>query len=133
MRDYYNHISNDADVTGEDNMGHYSDVALAIKPEAWKALHTAGQHCIDQLGFELVADTEQGRLYRIGDTKWYWQHYWDIQELYKRLGSLDPQDFLLLVAFKSWPASDEADLGKWFTNPWDVFKDVSVELTWRAS
>ena len=111
-------------------MGIYSDVAIAIKNEAFEALSQVSQNMLRK-DFVLAEEHDEGMLYHSANIKWYVNCDPEIAQLYQDLHNLeDEESFLILDACHDYPESRDNDLGEWHDNPWLPYKSVSVSVNW---
>ncbi len=112
-------------------MGSYSDVALAIKKEAWESLPEKIQaftlDCFD----DTTDVSESGaRLFHVTDIKWRPTYDVELGEFEKALEKLDGDDYLLIVAHHDYPESEADDSGWWNDNPWNIYKFTTVGINY---
>ena len=111
-------------------MGIRSDVAIAIKNEAFEALSQASQNMLRK-DFVLAEEHDEGMLYHSANIKWYVNCDPEIAQLYEDLHNLeDEESFLILEACHDYPEHRDNDLGEWYENPWNVFREVRVSIDW---
>ena len=79
--------------------------------------------------------SEEGHVFFYGESlKWYYNLYDDLVELYAELIDVfDDDDYFIVQACLDYPGSDEGNLGGWYENPWDIYKNWSVSLEWTPS
>ena len=112
-------------------MGIRSDVALAIKNEAFLSLSPKSKQTIhDWFGKPSDRDHDEGAvLFQADSVKWYHECFQDLVELYSDLHQLpDCESYLLIKACDEYPADEEADTGEWHENPFGIYKSVSVSI-----
>ena len=120
-------------------MGVRSDVASAMKESVYENLSREAKKILEEWGFEEVSKYEPesekeqddaGRLFSTTDVKWY-SGYEDVTALYKHMREAhDAEDWRILQACHDYPDTDDGDDGEWYDNPFDLSKNVSVELQW---
>ena len=120
-------------------MGIRSDVAIAMKEYVYENLSPEVRKILEEWGFEEVSKYEPesekeqddaGRLFSTTDVKWY-SGYEDVTALYKHMREAhDAEDWRILQACHDYPDTDDGDDGEWYDNPFDLSKNVSVELQW---
>jgi hypothetical protein len=111
-------------------MGIRSDVGLAVKSNVLTQL-TPEQHQ-RFFGDAVAHKDEAGTLFVWSDVKWYVDDYEEIKELYDFLDTCDKEDYILVTACSDYPEDTSDDRGRWYGNPWDLAKVVSVSLTFDA-
>jgi len=113
-------------------MGVRSDVGFAIKTQAYEKLCNSEYKEAVQKVIEGVSETlenDEGFLFVFRYTKWYIDDYVELKEFYRALGNvLDYEDYRIVAACFDYPESDDADRGKWYDNPWNLHRNVTVEL-----
>ena len=113
-------------------MGIRSDVAIAIKNEAFEALSQVSQNMLRK-DFVLAEEHDEGMLYHSDSIKWYVNSDPEIAQLYEDLNNLeDEESFLILEACHDYPEHRDNDLGEWHENPWNVFREVRVSIDWAC-
>ena len=113
-------------------MGIRSEVALAIKNEAYINLTDKSKETIrDWLG-EYQDRGEEGMLFVESSIKWYYETNPELADLYKDLAEQDDEDYFLLVATPEYVEDCGGDVGGWYNNPWYVEKNVSVEIYYEG-
>ena len=122
-------------------MGVRSDVGIAMKEYVFQNLSEKAKKFLEEWGFEEQTaykseskkdEDDAGRLFMTSDVKWYWHDYEDIIAFMKHLNDdHDDADWLLLQACHDYPDSTDGDEGGWHDNPFDFYKQVSVELNWN--
>ena len=122
-------------------MGIRSDVAIAMKEYVYENLSPEVRKILEEWGFEEVSKYEPqteknqdlddaGRLFATTDVKWY-TDYEDVTALYKHMREAhDEEDWIIFQACHDYPDSTDGDEGGWYDNPFDLSKNVSVELQW---
>ena len=122
-------------------MGIRSDVAIAMKEYVYENLSPEVRKILEEWGFEEVSKYEPqteknqdlddaGRLFATTDVKWY-TDYEDITALYKHMREAhDEEDWIIFQACHDYPDTTDGDEGGWYDNPFDLSKNVSVELQW---
>jgi hypothetical protein len=112
-------------------MGIRSDVAVALKKNVWDNLTAESKSTLDDWFQEPASETQEGHvLFYDERIKWY-QSYDDLAQLYAELtGVFDDEDYLIVQACHDYPESDEGNLGGWYENPWEIYKNWSVSLEW---
>ena len=111
-------------------MGTRSDVALCMKNKVYQELSDAAKATIKDYFGDFENRTEEGLLFATHDVKWYHNCYGDLIQLYSELSDGEHEDFLIMVATPEYPDDNDADIGCWDDNPWDITKEVSVTLEW---
>ena len=121
-------------------MGVRSDVGIAMKEYVFQNLSEKAKKFLEEWGFEEQTvykpenkkdEDDAGRLLVTQDVKWYWHDYDDIIAFIKHLNDdHDEDDWLLIQACHDYPESNEGDEGGWYENPFNLHKQVSVELSW---
>jgi hypothetical protein len=104
-----------------------SDVAIAIKNEAFESLSQATQSFIREW-FNLEAVHDEGMLFHARNVKWY-NTYREVTNLYNELIDINADDFVLIEANHDYPHAG-GDTGVWYNNPWSVYKEVRVAIDW---
>lgn len=113
-------------------MGIRSEVALAIKNEAYINLTDESKETIkDWLG-EYQDRNEDGMLFVNDGIKWYYDMISELVALYKDLAEQDDEDYYILVATPEYVEDNGGDIGGWYNNPWYVEKNVSVEIYYEG-
>ena len=112
-------------------MGMYSDVALAIRKEAWESLPAN----IQEIVFDCFDDTVDvsecgGRLFHVTDIKWCPLSDQEIGKLLKALAKTEGCNYKLIVAHHDYPNSDNDDVGWWDENPWNICKFTTVRISY---
>lgn len=108
-------------------MGIRSDVGLACKKDLAKLVLER---------FPWVAESaeehthDEGTLFHFTDIKWYRDLDEDIIALYAFLKEHD-EDYLIVEACHDYPESDQGDAGSWTDNPWNVYRAVSVSISFE--
>ncbi len=104
-------------------MDSRSDVAIAIKAKHVEEFESKFSRILVEVAARYThAD---GALYYFNGVTWGEGS----DDLYEWLcGSVSVEDFLVLVVFFDCPGYTSADIGKWFDNPWNIYKKVSVEI-----
>ncbi len=122
-------------------MGIRSDVAIAMKEYVYENLSPEVRKILEEWGFEEVSKYEPqteknqdlddaGRLFATTDVKWY-TDYEDVTALYKHMREAhDEEDWIIFQACHDYPDTTDGDEGGWYDNPFDLSKNVSVELQW---
>jgi len=122
-------------------MGIRSDVAIAMKEYVYENLSPEVRKILEEWGFEEVSKYEPqteknqdlddaGRLFATTDVKWY-TDYEDVTALYKHMREAhDEEDWIIFQACHDYPNTTDGDEGGWYDNPFDLSKNVSVELSW---
>ena len=122
-------------------MGVRSDVAIAMKEYVYENLSPEVRKILEEWGFEEVSKYEPqteknqdlddaGRLFATTDVKWY-TDYEDVTALYKHMREAhDEEDWIIFQACHDYPDTTDGDEGGWYDNPFDLSKNVSVELQW---
>jgi len=110
-------------------MGVRSDVAIAVKKETFAALSARSQLFVREY-FEEAGEKDEGILFHTTDIKWYTQSSPEIIRLYEELYELDDENYLIVEACHDYPESTEGDIGSWYDNPWEVFRNVCVSIDW---
>ena len=122
-------------------MGVRSDVAIAMKECIFQNLSEKAREFLEEWGFEegskYEPQTEKnqdlddaGRLFATTDVKWY-TDYEDVTALYKHMREAhDEEDWIIFQACHDYPNTTDGDEGGWYDNPFDLSKNVSVELSW---
>ena len=113
-------------------MGIRSDVAIAIKNEAFEVLSVRSQMMVREHFEEAAEIHDEGMLFHCKDIKWYTGTDPDLIRLYSELNELNDEDFLILQACHDYPETTDGDLGGWIDNPWEVYRDVRVSIDWCA-
>ena len=121
-------------------MGVRSDVGIAMKEYVFQNLSEKAKKFLEEWGFEEQTaykseskkdEDDAGRLFMTSDVKWYHHSYEDIQAFMRHLNDdHDEDDWLLIQACHDYPESNEGDEGGWYENPFNLHKQVSVELSW---
>ena len=113
-------------------MGIRSDVAVALKKNVWDNLTAESKSTLDDWFQEPASETQEGHiLFYEERIKWY-QGYDDLAQLYAELiGVFDDEDYLIIKACHDYPESDEGNLGGWYDNPWEIYKNWEVSLEWE--
>ena len=121
-------------------MGIRSDVGIAMKEYVFQNLSEKAKKFLEEWGFEEQTaykpenekdEDQAGRLFMTTDVKWYHHSYEDIQAFMRHLNDdHDDDDWLLLQACHDYPDTNDGDEGRWYNNPFDFTKNVSVELAW---
>ena len=114
-------------------MGVRSDVAVALKKNVWESLTPESKKTLGEWFPEGPAsETQDGHvLFYDERIKWYHEIYEDLVQLYAELnGVFDDEDYLIIQACHDYPTSDEGNLGGWYENPWEMYKNWSVSLEW---
>ena len=121
-------------------MGVRSDVAIAMKEYVYENLSPKAKKFLEEWGFEERSSytpagkkdaDDAGRVLVTQDVKWYWHDYDNIIAFIKHLkDDHDEDDWLLIQACHDYPESNEGDEGGWYENPFNLHKQVSVELSW---
>jgi len=122
-------------------MGVRSDVGIAMKEYVFQNLSEKAKKFLEEWEFdereaykpEQVKDEDDaGRLFVTQDVKWYHHEYDDIIAFMKHLNDdHDEEDWLIIQACHDYPESTDGDEGGWYNNPFDFYKNVSVELSWN--
>ena len=122
-------------------MGVRSDVGIAMKEYVFQNLSEKAKKFLEEWEFEerevctpeqVKDEDDAGRLLVTQDVKWYSHNYEDIIAFIKHLRyDPDDADWLLLQACHDYPDSPDGDEGGWHDNPFDFYKQVSVELCWN--
>lgn len=114
-------------------MGIRSDVAVCMKSELFAKLP-------EEIHKWMKADSEQiqvhpdGVMFYFGDVKWYVGSDSDIDGLYQWLESTAESDeHLIVTACHDYPESSDGDCGDWQNNPWGVYKEFSVRLSFEET
>ena len=121
-------------------MGVRSDVGIAMKEYVFQNLSEKAKKFLEEWGFEERSSytpapdakdqDDAGRVLVTQDVKWYWHDYDDIIAFIKHLNDdHDEDDWLLIQACHDYPESNEGDEGGWYDNPFNLHKQVSVELS----
>jgi len=112
-------------------MGIRSDVAVALKKNVWDNLTAESKSTLEDWFVEPENVTEEGHvLFYVERVKWY-RSYDDLVQLYAELIDVfDDEDYLIIQACHDYPESDEGNLGGWYENPWELYKNWSVSLEW---
>ena len=110
-------------------MGIRSDVAIAVKKETFAALSARSQLMVRE-NFEEVEKDDEGILFHCNDIKWYTGSNSDIIRLYEELYELDDDSYLIIQACHDYPETTDGDLGAWYENPWEVYRDIRVSIDW---
>ena len=112
-------------------MGIRSNVALAIKNQAFLSLSEASKQTISEW-FREPADREHNEgsvLFIADDVKWYSDVFADLMALYQDLlKNIDDEDYYLIKACPEYPGDDSSDIGGWYENPFGIHKCVSVSI-----
>ena len=113
-------------------MGIRSDVAVALKKNVWDNLTEESKSTLDDWFQGPASETQEGHvLFYEERIKWY-QSYDDLVQLYAELIDVfDDDDYLIIKACHDYPESDEGNLGGWYENPWEIYKNWSVSLEWE--
>ena len=122
-------------------MGVRSDVGIAMKEYVFQNLSEKAKKFLEEWEFEERSvyksenekdEDDAGRMLVTSDVKWYSHDYEDIIAFMRHLNDdHDDEDWLLLQACHDYPESTEGDTGGWHDNPFDFYKQVSVELNWN--
>ncbi len=110
-------------------MGIRSDVAIAVKKETFAALSVRSQLFVREY-FEEVGKDDEVILFHCNDIKWYTGSCPEIIRLYEELYEFDDESYLIVEACHDYPESTDGDLGGWYDNPWEVFRNVCVSIDW---
>ena len=112
-------------------MGIRSDVAVALKKNVWDNLTAESKSTLDDWFVKPENVTEEGHvLFYVERVKWY-RSYDDLVQLYAELTDVfDDEDYLIVQACHDYPESDEGNLGGWYENPWEIYKNWEVSLEW---
>ena len=112
-------------------MGIRSDVAIAIKNEAFEALSEISQNMLRK-DFVLAEEHNEGMLFHSESIKWYLNSDPEIAQLYEDLNNLEDEEegFLLLEACHDYPDHRDNELGEWHDNPWGLYREVRVSIDW---
>jgi len=112
-------------------MGIRSDVAIALKKNVFDGLSAESKSTLDDWFQGPVSETQEGHvLFYVERVKWY-RSYDDLVQLYAELTDVfDDEDYLIVQACHDYPESDEGNLGGWYENPWEIYKNWSVSLEW---
>lgn len=113
-------------------MGIRSEVALAIKNEAYINLTDKSKETIKEWFGEYKDRNEDGLLFFTDGVKWYHDVYPELHALYEDFMELEDDSFLLIKATSEYPEEIHGDAGEWYDNPWYVEKQVSVEVYWEG-
>jgi len=113
-------------------MGTRSDVVLCMKNKVYQELSDKSKATIEEYFGDFENRTEEGLLFQALDVKWYHNCFGDLIQLYTDLSEAEDDDFLLLTACPEYPDDNDPDCGGWYDNPWDISKEVSVNLEWYA-
>ena len=108
-------------------MGTRSDVALAIKNEAFETLSEETRSFVREW-FDLAEVHDEGVLFHAKSVKWY-SSYREVANFYNDLVHIPDDDFVLIEANHDDPHRG-GDAGDWYNNPWGVFKEVRVAIDW---
>jgi len=116
-------------------MSYISDVAIAIKNDVYDQLTVRTKLFIQEYFTEedhIKEGDDAGRLFHCYDIKWYISSDNEISRLYQELDDIDQcgEEFLIVEACHDCPESDEGSAGDWYDNPWGVYKDISVSISW---
>jgi hypothetical protein len=113
-------------------MSSRSDVGVAIKAEALKHLRHKSPKVVDWLEetSDEINKQDEGTLFMFFDIKWPLRGMNpDIDAFY----SIQWSDFLIVEACFDYPEKDgENDIGLWHDNPWNLRKEVSVNVLYEA-
>lgn len=112
-------------------MGIRSDVALAIKNQAFLSLSEASKQTICEWFVEPTErDHEEGAtLFMTTGVKWYNDMFNDLMALYQDLlKNVDEEDYYLIKVCPEYPGDDSSDIGGWYENPFGIHKCVSVSI-----
>ena len=112
-------------------MGIRSDVALAIKNQAFLSLSEASKQTICEWFVEPPErDHEEGAtLFMTTGVKWYSDMFNDLMALYQDLlQNIDDEDYYLIKACGEYPGDESSDIGGWYENPFGIHKCVSVSI-----
>ena len=113
-------------------MGIRSDVAVALKRSVYRNLSAESKKTLSDWFQEPASETQEGDvLFYEERIKWY-QGYDDLAQLYAELLDVfDDDDYLIVKACNDYPESDEGNIGGWYENPWQIYKNWSVSLEWE--
>lgn len=106
-----------------------SDVAVAIRNDVLESLSETSLNFLNQSDERHFSP--DGTLFVFKDTKWYVYENTAINDLVTELKSKDTLGILVREACFDYPDSDENDFGDWLSNPWNLNKQVSVQLYWE--
>jgi len=112
-------------------MGTRSDVALAIKNQAFLSLSETSKQTISEWFVESPErDHDEGAtLFMTTGVKWYNDMFNDLTALYQDLlKNIDDEDYYLIKACPEYPGDDSSDIGGWYNNPFGIHKCVSVSI-----
>jgi len=114
-------------------MGIRSEVAIAIKNDAYKLLSDKTKDTIREWFGDYKDRNEEGLLFFADHVKWYHDVYPELNSLYRDFSDkLDENDFMLIKATSEYPEENDGDAGEWYDNPWYVEKQVTVEVYWEG-
>ena len=117
-------------------MGIRSDVAVALKKNVYDGLSVGSKKTLTEWFLKPEDVTEEGHVFFYGESlKWYYNLYDDLMQLYAELigGPWYEDDYFIVQACLDYPGSDEGNLGGWYENPWDIYKNWSVSIEWTPS
>ena len=117
-------------------MGIRSDVAVALKKNVYDGLSEESKKTLSEWFLQPQDVTREGHVFFYGESlKWYYNLYDDLMQLYAELigGPWYEDDYFIVQACHDYPGSDEGNLGGWYENPWDIYKNWSVSLEWTPS
>ena len=114
-------------------MGIRSDVAVALKKNVFDGLSAESKTALDDWFQKPVSETQDGHvLFYEEHIKWYSDTYKELRDFYSELlDNFDDEDYLIVQACHDYPESDEGNLGGWYENPWEIYKNWSVSLEWE--
>ena len=113
-------------------MGIRSEVAIAIKNDAYKLLSDESKKTIKEWFGEYADRNEDGLLFFVDGIKWYHDVYPELHALYQDFYELPDDSYRLIKATPEYPEENDGDAGEWYDNPWYVEKQVSVEVYWEG-
>jgi hypothetical protein len=108
-------------------MSTRSDVFVAIKADLWDSVKDLSiWKSADVAG--ISDDGDHG--FQFDDISWSPAYDEHLKELYSRLSQHDPSGdgHLIIEACHDYPESDDGDHGRWTSNPWGAYRQISVSI-----
>jgi len=107
-------------------MSSYADIGFCVKEELAQSMP---KNVRDWLEDEAESYFQDGALlYVVRDSKWATDNFPQQGTMLEWLRNSSYDDFLLLIAWHDYAASNVNDLGGWVMNPFGLRKWVRVEL-----
>ena len=111
-------------------MSVFSDVGVAVQTEVLRALSSECRAVLAEA--DDSHEIPEGTIFLFREVKWYRETNENIRRLYAELEQHDKTvsatGYRIVVVAQDYPTDDSDDAGGWFDNPWNLHRQITVDL-----